>query len=215
MKTGIPATIIKARVPVAYESGPVNLALSIRPEQWSGLSLGDLQYSCLRDASICPAGLTVSAWVKASDPRNRERFFGTNPGSSLGVLLVSYRFRSRLTYLVQGSKHRCLLDHFLLSFTTWVFASATWIVQPDGTGKLVFYLIDDTGVKKIEKACPEDQFSFQPNSGKMKTVLHLSHGRTGFSIDELAVWNATLTEDKILGMYDLVTSKYCVIAYGN
>lgn len=214
LKTGVPATALKARVPVAYESGPVNLALRTKPVKWSGLVVGNIQYSCLRDASICPAGLTVSAWIKGGDPKNHERFFASNPSRRLGILLRSYLSRSTLTYLVHGSKHECSLNHLLVSYNTWVFVTTTWVVHQNGTGQLVFYLIDDTGVKKEEKVCPEDQYSFAPNFGEMKTALVKMVSPTGFSIDELAVWNSTLAEDKILAIYDIATSKCCLVAYG-
>jgi hypothetical protein len=195
LKTGVGASIIKA--PVSHERGPVNLAFLTKPAENFGLRLGEIKYPCLRDPSVCPEGLTITTWIKGGDPRNRELFFRTNSGERLGVALASYRDKSTLRYGVQGTKHRCSLYHFFPSYGTWMFVSVIWTIQPDSSGKLVFYLIDAMGVKRQEKICPEDVSSFDI---VQKTF-------SGFSIDELAVWNATLTEDRIIEMYNLVTSK--------
>jgi hypothetical protein len=203
LKTGVGATIIRA--PVSHERGPVNLAFLTKPAENSGLRLGEIKYPCLRDPSVCPEGLTITAWIKGGDPRNRELYFRTNSGERLGVALASYRDKSTLWYGVQGTKHRCSLYHFFPSYGTWMFVSVIWTIQPDSSGKLVFYLIDAMGIKRQEKICPEDVSSFEPSLDTMDTVVQKTF--SGFSIDELAVWNATLTEDRIIEMYNLVTSK--------
>ena len=204
------ATLHKKNVPVGHEHGPVNIALLTKSVDNSGLNLGPIKYLCMSDVSVCAEGLTISAWIKPSNPKNRESFFNTNPGTFLGVSFVSYSGQSVLRYLVQGTKHKCHESHNILLYGTWMYIASTWIIQQDGSGKLVFYLIDDLGIKRKEKVCPEEQFTFRENSGTMKTILQKSFIEPGFSLDELAVWNDTLTEDRIIELYNLVTSEWHV-----
>ena len=209
LKTGVRSINIKTTV--SYESGPINLAMLTNPEVYSGLRLGQIKYPCLKDASLCPGGLTISAWIKQNDPRNRESYFTTYPSSSrVGIALVSYADRSEILSVVQGTKHKCSLDLPPPSYRLWMFASLTWIVQQDGTGKLVFYLIHGTGFNKIEKICRELILSMEPTKDRMEIKLQRSYSNSGFSIDELVIWNSSLTEDRIMAMYDLVASKFCL-----
>jgi hypothetical protein len=210
LKSGVQATEVRAGV--SREYGPVNLAMKTNPEDSSGLRLGEITYPCLRDMSLCHEGLTVSAWIKPSDPKNRESYFNTNPGGTrLGIAILTFADSSELSCLVQGTKHKCSLRFSLPSFRIWIFVSVTWTLQLDGSGKLVFYLIHATGFDKNERICPEMTLSMIPNLGRMEVVLQQSYSNSGFSVDELAVWNATLTEDRIIAMYNLVTGKFSLL----
>ncbi|XP_028409645.1 uncharacterized protein LOC114532360 [Dendronephthya gigantea] len=191
--------------PTTHLTGPVNLALLTLPEDHSGLQLGSIHYSCLKDPSFCPTGFSISLWVKPGDIRNREHYFTTNLGDRSGVSLVSYADNPGLNAHVRGEKHKCNLIYDVYPrHWTWLFISITWKTQADGTGKLLFYIIEDTGMTRKEKICPEIVHSLSASQNIIETELfQYNSGRT-FAIDELAVWNKTLTEEKIMEIYHLV-----------
>lgn len=206
LKTG--ARAVMAKKPTTHLTGPANLALLTLPGGGSRLQFGAIQYLCLKDPSSCPSGITITLWVKPGDIKSREAYFTTTTGSRLGLSLVSYADNPGLVFFVRGGKHKCSFLHNVYPrHWTWLFVSVAWKVQVDGTGKLYFDLINDTGVKRNQKTCPEIIHSPSESLNMMETKLSLYKSGKTFAIDELAVWNETLTEERIMEIYNLVASK--------